>query len=68
MTEKESVDESYQLFRIGFEFLGSQNTALHSVKLRLLIFMVVRLPTSEVRAEPGQSQTIDPEAMSQYAQ
>jgi len=30
MTEKESVDESYHLFRIGLdvEFLGFQNTAL----------------------------------------
>ena len=28
MTEMESVDESYQIFRIGGEFLGSKNTAL----------------------------------------
>ena len=28
MTEMETVDESYQIFRIGGEFLGSKNTAL----------------------------------------
>ena len=48
MTEMESVDESYQIFRIGGEFLGSKNTALgctavHSVELRLLIIIMVRL-------------------------
>jgi len=45
MAEMESVDEYYQLFRIGGEFLGSYNTALrytavHSVDLGLLIIMV----------------------------
>ena len=73
MTEMESVDESYQIFRKGSEFLGSKNTALgytsvHSVELRLLIIMMVRMcSTSKVRAEPGQSRTIDAEAMSQHA-
>jgi len=47
MAEMESVDQSYQLFRIGGEFLGTQNialsyTAVYSVDLRLLIIMVVR--------------------------
>ena len=73
MTEMESVDESYQIFRIGGEFLGSKNTilrytAVRSVELRLLIVMMVRLcSTGEVRAEPRQSRTIDTEAMSQHA-
>ena len=73
MTEMESVDESYQIFRIGGEFLGSKNTALgytavHSVELRLLIIMMVRMcSTSEVRAEPAQSRTIDAEEISRHA-
>ena len=32
MTEIESVDEFYQIFRIGDEFLGSKNTILGTLQ------------------------------------
>ena len=69
MTELESVDESYQLFRIGGEFLGSKDralryTAVHSVdavEFKLLIIIMICLClTSEVELNQVEAGPLTP--------
>jgi hypothetical protein len=63
-----TVDEFCQLFRVGDEFYWPKNTSLrHTTVNSIHMGLLILCSTSKAKTEPGQSQFVDTEAMSQNA-